>query len=73
MIFLGTKKTALQTSVGLWQIGDPYLIWTGFTGANHLELAFPVPPNPAYVGATLLAQALAGMQVTQLASVRFRK
>lgn len=72
LIFIGSQQVALQTSLGLWQIGDPYLIWTGQTGSDPLELAFSVPGNPQLVGSRLLAQALVGNRVTQLASIRFR-
>jgi len=73
VLFLGTQKVAVQTTMGLWQIGDPLLAWIGLTRSDPLELVVPVPANPQLVGGTLLGQALVGSRVTQLASIRFRK
>ncbi len=73
LLFLGSQKVAIQTTVGLWQIGDPVLAWAGVLGADPIELALAVPASPQIVGTTLLGQALVGSKVTQLSSIRFRK
>ncbi len=73
LLMIGSKKVQVQTSFGVWGIGDPIFVWGGLLpSSGKVEVPGAIPDVQALKGAKILVQGMVATKFTNLTSFQIQ-